>query len=181
MTLLQKHRPFSWTWLKMWCVAWWHSGREDEDDEDDIGGPESSKAGCEETLTPISAETPITATESRCPSLSVIQATSLPLDKVTATAVELNSDYKTTTRTAGNDSVCFTFFFLYINFIFQNLTKFYFSFSLVSILFSKNLPFFPPFVLNSTKYSIVFKILLKKTAKKNIFTPFVSMRENLTY
>ncbi|XP_051167167.1 muscarinic acetylcholine receptor DM1 isoform X1 [Leptopilina boulardi] len=100
-----KHRPFSWTWLKMWCVAWWHSGREDEDDEDDIGGPESSKAGCEETLTPISAETPITATESRCPSLSVIQATSLPLDKVTATAVELNSDYKTTTRTAGNDSV----------------------------------------------------------------------------
>lgn len=103
--LLQKHRPFSWTWLKMWCIAWWHSGREDEDDEDDIGGPESSKAGCEETLTPISAETPITATESRCPSLSVIQATSLPLDKVTATAVELNSEYKTTTRTAGNDSV----------------------------------------------------------------------------
>ncbi|OXU16872.1 hypothetical protein TSAR_003194 [Trichomalopsis sarcophagae] len=41
-----KHRPLSWTWLKMWCVAWWHSGREDDDEEDDDdepGGPESSR------------------------------------------------------------------------------------------------------------------------------------------
>ena len=88
----------------MWCVAWWHSGRDDEDDEDDIGGPESSKVGYEDTLTPISAETPITCTVSRCPSLNVIQATGLSLDKVTTTAVE-HSEYKTSSRTAGNDSV----------------------------------------------------------------------------
>ena len=90
----------------MWCVAWWHSGREDEDDEDDIGGPESSKAGYEETLTPISAETPLATTVSRCPSLSVIQTN----------AVE-HTEYKASTRTSGNDSV--RQFLIFFNFIFH--------------------------------------------------------------
>ncbi|XP_044596076.1 muscarinic acetylcholine receptor DM1 isoform X1 [Cotesia glomerata] len=59
-----KHRPFSWTSLKMWCVAWWHSGRDDDDDDDEVGGTDVSSRtvhpGCEDTLTPVSAETPFT-------------------------------------------------------------------------------------------------------------------------
>lgn len=71
----------------MWCIAWWHSGREDEDEDDEeIAGPESSRTGVgfEETLTPLSAETPLPSTVSRCPSLNVIQATGLVLDKAAA-------------------------------------------------------------------------------------------------
>ncbi|XP_070520969.1 muscarinic acetylcholine receptor DM1 isoform X2 [Cardiocondyla obscurior] len=81
-----QHRPFSWTWLKMWCIAWWHSGRDDEDDDEEIAGPESSRTGVgyEDTLTPLSAETPLPSTVSRCPSLSVIQATGIALDKAAA-------------------------------------------------------------------------------------------------
>ncbi|XP_057327822.1 muscarinic acetylcholine receptor DM1 [Microplitis mediator] len=60
----KNHRPFSWASLKMWCVAWWHSGRDDDDDDDEIGGTDVSSRtahpGCEETLTPVSAETPFT-------------------------------------------------------------------------------------------------------------------------
>ncbi|KAG5346857.1 ACM1 protein, partial [Acromyrmex charruanus] len=79
----KSHRPFSWTWLKMWCIAWWHSGRDDEDDDEEIAGPESSHtgAGYEDTLTPLSAETPLPSTVSRCPSLSTIQTTGIALDK----------------------------------------------------------------------------------------------------
>ncbi|XP_023246725.1 muscarinic acetylcholine receptor DM1 [Copidosoma floridanum] len=66
----RKHAPLSWTWLKQWCVAWWHSGREDEDeeeDEDEVGGPESSRTGAvyDETLTPISMETHVPSYISR--------------------------------------------------------------------------------------------------------------------
>ncbi|XP_048511042.1 muscarinic acetylcholine receptor DM1 isoform X2 [Athalia rosae] len=76
-----KHRPFSWIWLKSWCVAWWHSGREDEDDDDDIVGGESSRTGqgWDETLTPLSAETPLPSNMSRCPSLNVIPSTGLSI------------------------------------------------------------------------------------------------------
>lgn len=103
-----QHRPFSWTWLKMWCIAWWHSGREDEDDDEEIAGPESSRtgAGYEDTLTPLSAETPLPSTVSRCPSLSAIQAAGIALDKAAA-----QHDYKRPTRpvdlkTISSDSVC---------------------------------------------------------------------------
>ena len=53
----------------MWCIAWWHSGRDDEDDDDDGGGPEASSRtfhGYEGSLTPVSRETPFTV--SRGPS-----------------------------------------------------------------------------------------------------------------
>lgn len=78
-----QHRPFSWTWLKTWCVAWWHSGRDDEDEDEEIAGPESSRTGpgYEETLTPLSAETPLPSTVSRCTSLSAMQVTGVGLDK----------------------------------------------------------------------------------------------------
>ncbi|XP_015589199.1 muscarinic acetylcholine receptor DM1 isoform X2 [Cephus cinctus] len=104
----KSHRPLTWTWLKMSCIAWWHSGREDEDEDEEIGGPESSRTGhgCEETLTPLSAETPLTGTVSRCASLSVIQSTGLALEKVTPNAVE-HHDYRAANRAGelSNDSV----------------------------------------------------------------------------
>ncbi|XP_063972488.1 muscarinic acetylcholine receptor DM1 isoform X1 [Diachasmimorpha longicaudata] len=69
-----KNRTMSWSSLKMWCIAWWHSGREDDDDEDDITAtdvPSKTIYPGDETLTPVSAETPFNSTISR-PSLTVI-------------------------------------------------------------------------------------------------------------
>ncbi|XP_066584705.1 muscarinic acetylcholine receptor DM1 isoform X2 [Prorops nasuta] len=82
----KSHRPFSWAWLKMWCIAWWHSGREDDDEDDEIGGIDSNRAmhRYEEALTPISAETPLPSTVSRGDSLSEIHATGLAIDKMTS-------------------------------------------------------------------------------------------------
>lgn len=71
----------------MWCVAWWHSGREDDDEEDDDdepGGPESSRTvpGYDETLTPVSLETPVASVISQCDSFSVIhQPSGINLDQ----------------------------------------------------------------------------------------------------
>ncbi|CAK9828095.1 Muscarinic acetylcholine receptor DM1 [Anthophora retusa] len=110
-----KHRPFSWMWLKMWCIAWWHSGREDED-EDDIEGAESSRTGhgCDEAITPLSAETPLTGTVSRSASLSGIHPTTLTVEK-TVSIVD-NHEYKKSgkanelsTKSISSDSVCFPF------------------------------------------------------------------------
>lgn len=107
-----KHRPFSWMWLKMWCVAWWHSGREDDDEEEDIEGAESSRTGhgYDEAITPLSAETPLTGTVSRSASLSGIHPTTLTVEKPISTAD--NHDYKKTkrtdelsTRSNSNDSI----------------------------------------------------------------------------
>lgn len=105
-----QHRPFSWTWLKMWCIAWWHSGRDDEDEDEEIAGPESSRTGIgyEDTLTPLSAETPLPSTVSRCPSISAIQTTGIVLDKV-ATPHEYKRPARPgdlTTKTTSSDSVC---------------------------------------------------------------------------
>ncbi|XP_023313816.1 muscarinic acetylcholine receptor DM1 [Trichogramma pretiosum] len=82
----RKHRPLSWTWLKLWCIDWWRSGRDedDEDDDDDEAcGAESSRTapGYEEaTLTPVSLETPVPSVTSRWDSFGVTQSTSLNLD-----------------------------------------------------------------------------------------------------
>lgn len=97
----------SWTWLKLWCIAWWHSGREDEDDDEEIAGPESSRtgAGYEETLTPLSAETPLPSTVSRCPSLSAIQSTGAALDKIMTFHEYKKSMRPTDLKTISNDSV----------------------------------------------------------------------------
>ncbi|KZC13215.1 Muscarinic acetylcholine receptor DM1 [Dufourea novaeangliae] len=78
--------PFSWMWLKMWCIAWWLSGRDDDDDDDDedeVDGAESSRTGpgYDEVITPLSAETPLTGTVSRSPSISGIHSTTLTTDK----------------------------------------------------------------------------------------------------
>ncbi|XP_046621206.1 muscarinic acetylcholine receptor DM1 isoform X1 [Neodiprion virginianus] len=109
-----KHRPFSWIWLKSWCIAWWHSGREDDDDDDEVGGPESSRTGhgWEETLTPISAETPLPSNMSRCPSLSVIQSTGISIGRNNSPACTICPSYggvtekgRLTTKSTSNDSV----------------------------------------------------------------------------
>ncbi|KAK0087212.1 hypothetical protein PV325_001581 [Microctonus aethiopoides] len=74
-----QHRPLSWTSFKMWCIAWWHSGRDDDDEDDEIGGTEVSsrivQPGLDETPTPISAETPFASVVSYCPSLVGTQST----------------------------------------------------------------------------------------------------------
>lgn len=109
---LQKHRPFSWMWLKMWCIAWWHSGREDDDEEEDIEGAESSRAthGYDEAITPLSAETPLTGTVSRSASLSGIHPTTLTVER--AISIADNHDYKKSgkagelsTKSISSDSV----------------------------------------------------------------------------
>ncbi|XP_017798015.1 PREDICTED: muscarinic acetylcholine receptor DM1 [Habropoda laboriosa] len=105
------HRPFSWMWLKMWCIAWWHSGRED-DDEDDIEGAESSRTGhgFDEATTPLSAETPLTCTVSGSASLSGIHPTTLTVEKTVSIAD--NHEYKKSgkaselsTKSISSDSV----------------------------------------------------------------------------
>ncbi|XP_014597865.1 PREDICTED: muscarinic acetylcholine receptor DM1 isoform X1 [Polistes canadensis] len=95
-----KHRPFSWTWLKLWCIAWWHSGREDEEEDEEIGGPESSRTlhGNEDTLTPLSAETPLTSTVSRCDSLSGMHSTTTTLAMERSTGITEHADSKRSAR-----------------------------------------------------------------------------------
>lgn len=95
----------SWTSLKMWCIAWWHSGRDDEDDDDEVGGPEASSRtapGFDETLTPVSAETPFTSTVSKCPSLSgVIQTSASNLDRVSSIGGDQQQEYTSRSQTSG--------------------------------------------------------------------------------
>ena len=112
----QKHRPLSWTWLKMWCVAWWHSGRDDEeeeDDEDEACGAESSRTapGYDDvTLTPVSLETPVPSVTSRCDSLGVTQSTSLNLDIRTPGAASA-ATISTARSVSNNDPVSITLIF----------------------------------------------------------------------
>lgn len=54
--------------VKAWCVAWWHSGREDSDTEEDT--PSEQNVGY---ATPVSIETPLQSSVSRCTSLNVIR------------------------------------------------------------------------------------------------------------
>ncbi|XP_017768967.1 PREDICTED: muscarinic acetylcholine receptor DM1 isoform X2 [Nicrophorus vespilloides] len=54
--------------IRTWCVAWWHSGREDSDTEEE--SPSEQGQGC---ITPISLDTPLQSSVSRCTSLNVIR------------------------------------------------------------------------------------------------------------
>ncbi|XP_073955433.1 LOW QUALITY PROTEIN: muscarinic Acetylcholine Receptor, A-type [Choristoneura fumiferana] len=54
--------------VRAWCVAWWHSGREDLEDTEPEEEP--SDPGY---ATPVSVETPLQSTVSRCTSLNVIR------------------------------------------------------------------------------------------------------------
>ncbi|XP_048485350.1 muscarinic acetylcholine receptor DM1 [Plutella xylostella] len=57
-----------WAAVRAWCVAWWHSGRDDADDTEPEEEP--SDPGY---ATPVSVETPLQSSVSRCPSLNVIR------------------------------------------------------------------------------------------------------------
>lgn len=81
----------------MWCIAWWHSGREEEDEDVEVVEAESSRivTTYDEALTPLSADTPLTSVDSQCPSIShSFQSGALLSDK-------RSSDYSN----IGNDSV----------------------------------------------------------------------------
>lgn len=65
--VFQKPRVFTWRWIREWCIAWWHSGREEEpDDYEDI----PSDMGY---ATPVSVETPLQSSVSRCTSMNMIR------------------------------------------------------------------------------------------------------------
>lgn len=67
---LQKHTGFLvgiWR-IRSWCVAWWHSGREESDTEEE--SPSEQGQG---SVTPISLDTPLQSSVSRCTSLNVIR------------------------------------------------------------------------------------------------------------
>lgn len=55
--------------VRRWCVQWWHSGREDTSDTEDT--PSEFMAGG--ATTPVSVETPLQSSVSRCTSLNVIR------------------------------------------------------------------------------------------------------------
>lgn len=93
----------------MWCVAWWHSGRDDDDDDDEIGGTDVSSRtahpGCEETLTPVSAETPFTDGQTLDGISASTQLTSEHQDyRRSQTSSQLSKD-------ASGDKVIFFFLF----------------------------------------------------------------------
>lgn len=64
-----KSRPFTWGWLREWCIAWWHSGHEDYE-LDDYWDDTASELG---VGTPVSGDTPLQSSVSRCTSLNVIK------------------------------------------------------------------------------------------------------------
>ncbi|XP_039287861.1 muscarinic acetylcholine receptor DM1 [Nilaparvata lugens] len=63
----KKPRVLTWSWIRAWCIAWWHSGREDDADAEEETPSEMGYA------TPVSIETPLQSTVSRCTSLNVIR------------------------------------------------------------------------------------------------------------
>ncbi|KRT85866.1 G protein-coupled receptor, partial [Oryctes borbonicus] len=64
-----KEGLFSGIWrIRAWCVAWWHSGREDSDTEEE--SPSEQGQGY---ITPLSLDTPLPSSVSRCTSLNVIR------------------------------------------------------------------------------------------------------------
>ncbi|KAK6631743.1 hypothetical protein RUM43_013807 [Polyplax serrata] len=63
----RKYRPFTWGWIRDWCLTWWHAGR--EDDVDDYEDTPSDMG----YATPVSVETPLQSSVSRCTSLNVIR------------------------------------------------------------------------------------------------------------
>lgn len=63
-----------WKWenglgeVRAWCIAWWHSGREESDTEEE--SPSEQGQGC---ITPLSLDTPLQSSVSRCTSLNIIK------------------------------------------------------------------------------------------------------------
>ncbi|CAH1999476.1 unnamed protein product [Acanthoscelides obtectus] len=67
--------PLGGLWrIQAWCVAWWHSGREDASDTEEES-PSEQGHGC---VTPVSLDTPLQSTVSRCTSMNVISGGAIP-------------------------------------------------------------------------------------------------------
>ncbi|XP_049806683.1 muscarinic acetylcholine receptor DM1-like [Schistocerca nitens] len=66
--MVVKGAPFTWRWVRAWCAAWWSSSREEECAPDLEDTP--SDMGY---ATPVSVETPLQSSVSRCTSLNVIR------------------------------------------------------------------------------------------------------------
>ncbi|XP_046670440.1 muscarinic acetylcholine receptor DM1 isoform X2 [Homalodisca vitripennis] len=67
-----KAKPLTWAWVREWCIAWWHSGREDEDVDIEDTPSDMGYA------TPVSVETPLPSSLSRGTSLNVIRDPYVP-------------------------------------------------------------------------------------------------------
>ncbi|KAF6211999.1 hypothetical protein GE061_012517 [Apolygus lucorum] len=65
----KKPRPFTWSWIREWCIQWWHSGREDGDCDCELEDTPSDMG----YATPVSVETPLQSSVSRCASMNVIR------------------------------------------------------------------------------------------------------------
>ncbi|XP_019867669.1 muscarinic acetylcholine receptor DM1 isoform X2 [Aethina tumida] len=99
----RRRRPRRGGWLsgiyqvRAWCVAWWHSGREDSDTEEE--SPSEQGQGC---ITPVSLDTPLQSSVSRCTSLNVIRDPYTTIS--TQRDLTLTQANMTPTRLAPRDS-----------------------------------------------------------------------------
>ncbi|XP_060523859.1 muscarinic acetylcholine receptor DM1 [Cylas formicarius] len=84
--------------LRSWCVAWWHSGRDDGSDTEEES-PSEQGQGC---ITPVSLDTPLQSSVSRCTSLNVIRDPYATRDLGASWAA--NQANVTPTRYPGRDS-----------------------------------------------------------------------------
>lgn len=84
--------------IRSWCIAWWHSGREESDTEEE--SPSEQGQGC---ITPVSLDTPLQSSVSRCTSLNVIRD-NYNTGLVSSTQRDLSQASMTPTRLAPRDS-----------------------------------------------------------------------------
>lgn len=97
VTVLQKaRRLLTWSWLRDWCVDWWHSGRDDDYEEEDDQTPSDVPAG-------ISYGT----TVSRSTSLNVIHQLQQPTTPTPSKSSyhAVNNNNRLANRSLSNDSV----------------------------------------------------------------------------
>lgn len=87
-------RLLTWSWLRDWCVDWWHSGRDDDYDEEDDQTPSDVPGGIS-----------YGSTVSRSTSLNVIHqqqpTTPTPIKSYHA----VNNNNRLTRRSLSSDSV----------------------------------------------------------------------------
>ncbi|XP_022179820.1 muscarinic acetylcholine receptor DM1 [Myzus persicae] len=91
---LKARRLLTWSWLRDWCVDWWHSGRDDEYDEEDDQTPSDVPGG-------ISYGT----TVSRSTSLNVIHQQQPTTPTPMKSYHVVNNNNRLTNRSLSNDSV----------------------------------------------------------------------------
>lgn len=105
-----KSRPFTCGWLREWCIAWWHSGHEDYE-LDDYWDDTASELG---VGTPVSGDTPLQSSVSRCTSLNVIkEPINSTQNRLQDTRSLVPKNRLVSSRSVSSDSVSKFYFFLY--------------------------------------------------------------------